>query len=448
LFALSSGLARRYAHLDEHNALARLIRGTSWVLIGTVFSQLITLAISIVLARTLGIEAFGQYALINSTLAAMTSLVGVGLGQTATKYLSEYHLENPSHAGNVLLQTRILSICLSAIGCAFVWFFANLIAARILVQPDLHTAVKSASLLLAVTAFTAMQNGALAGFAAFSSIAGVSILRACSHAMIVYPLTNKWALAGAIWATTVSLIVSAVAAEVLLFKCCRRHSVSATSWRSAPAWRAIRDYSIPAILSGSITSIATAMALRRVGLGANGLTELAVFNAANQWRIALLFFPGLLGQVLMPLLSSLQGVTAKRVKLKMMKVAIIANTVAGVATFFLVYFFSGVILSAYGKTFEGRQDVMLVLLLSTILLAAQTPIGNLISSSTKMWVGFAYNVAWSLCLVLSTNYLVDLGWGAQSLSTAYLISYALHAIWTGWYAYSLLQRETSSTLEK
>ena len=46
-------------------------------------------------ARILGKGAFGQFALILSTAIAITSVAGLGLGVTATKYVSEYRTADP-----------------------------------------------------------------------------------------------------------------------------------------------------------------------------------------------------------------------------------------------------------------------------------------------------------------------------------------------------------------
>ncbi len=435
-------LLRRIAQLDRAHPMKRILLGASWSLVGTVLSQVITLLASILLARRLETDAFGQYALISSTLGVMTTLFGFGLGQTAAKYLSEFKSKDPSYAGNILAQTRMGSIALSTLGCALVWSFANPIASTVLAQPELEPALKSASFLLAVTAFTSTQNGALSGFEAFSSIAMISVIRAVSNAIMVCLFTPHWGLTGAIWASAGSMTISAVVAECQLKRLCNRYLVRASSRRWTVGLSVFWRYSVPTLMSAAITSSATMMALRSLSLSSGGLAEVAVFNVANQWRLSLLLLPALLGQVTLPILSSLHGPSERNAKIKVIKTAILANTVVALGAFIFFNLFAGPILRAYGKTYEGRHDVMIVLLLSTVLLAAQTPIGTYIAASAQMWVGFAYNLAWGTCLIATNAFLISLGWGAKSLATAYLVAYLFHGLYTGSFAVSLLRRES------
>src|ERR1035437_1799042 len=71
-------------------ASERLLRGVSWTTAGCVLGQSASFASSVIVARILGKEAFGHFAMIQTTVAAFSTLAGLGLGTTATKYVSEY----------------------------------------------------------------------------------------------------------------------------------------------------------------------------------------------------------------------------------------------------------------------------------------------------------------------------------------------------------------------
>ena len=50
----------------------RLVRGVGWNLVATVFNQGSTLALNVVLANLWGARLFGQFAIVQSTIAAIT----------------------------------------------------------------------------------------------------------------------------------------------------------------------------------------------------------------------------------------------------------------------------------------------------------------------------------------------------------------------------------------
>jgi O-antigen/teichoic acid export membrane protein len=445
MLVLSSGLCSLFSRLgglENNDPLKRLVRGASWSLLGTIFAQIITLGTSIPLARILGAEAFGQYALITTTVLTLSTFVGFGLGQTATKYLSEFKTTDPVFAANVLSQARVLVAVCSAVGWAMTFFSAEFLASVLLKQPSLGHSLKIASFVLALTAVGSTQHGALAGFEAFPLIAAIAVFRALINTSLALILTPAWGLHGAIWAGAGAMLLTCLISEVCLAALCRRHAIKFSLGLSAKSLNVLWRYSVPALLSSVTTSVAALVAMRRLAVSPSGLAEVAVFNVANQWRLALLFVPGLIGQVILPILCSIQGEDKLTAQLRILKTAVLANFVVSSCALLCVSLLSGAILKAYGSAFEGRQDVMIVLLVSAVLLACQTPVGNYIASSSAMWVGFSHNLGWGLCLTATTHYLLELDWGAQALACGYLLAYAVHGAWTGAFALSLSRRES------
>src|SRR5580698_9969778 len=67
----------------------RLARGVFWSLVGAVLARGLGVASSIIVARVLGITAFGEFTIIQSTVGLFGTFAGLGLGITATKYVAE-----------------------------------------------------------------------------------------------------------------------------------------------------------------------------------------------------------------------------------------------------------------------------------------------------------------------------------------------------------------------
>src|SRR5512140_978509 len=110
-------LGRRYsvlrgkANLASRNAITiglemrlheRLIKGTALNLIAMSFNQGSTFVASIFVARILKKEAFGEYAMVYTTLLTAVTLSQLAMGYTSSKYVAEYRSVNPKRAGSIL----------------------------------------------------------------------------------------------------------------------------------------------------------------------------------------------------------------------------------------------------------------------------------------------------------------------------------------------------------
>src|ERR1035438_1477658 len=79
----------------------RFTYGVIWSLAGAVVSRGFLLAASVVCARFLGKEGFGALGMIQSTAGMFGIFAGLGLGLTATKYVSEFRRQDPMRAGRI-----------------------------------------------------------------------------------------------------------------------------------------------------------------------------------------------------------------------------------------------------------------------------------------------------------------------------------------------------------
>ncbi len=86
------GRFKRILLQGSGNALrARLVRGTMGVGGLKLLSVLLTLAVSVVLARGLGPKSYGQYAFVMAVISVLALPVGPGLAHLITREVSRYH---------------------------------------------------------------------------------------------------------------------------------------------------------------------------------------------------------------------------------------------------------------------------------------------------------------------------------------------------------------------
>ncbi|MDF1515064.1 MAG: hypothetical protein P1S60_14730, partial [Anaerolineae bacterium] len=94
------------------------------------------------------------------------------------------------------------------------------------------------------------------------------------------------------------------------------------------------------------------------------------------------------------------------------------------------------------ESFSEGWPTLVVVLLTAGILAVQTPVGQIIAASGKMWIGFAMNGGWAVVFVLGTLFLVDEG--SLGLATARMVSYILHATWTFGFAIWFIRKGIST----
>lgn len=89
----------------------RFTIGTLWTLIGSVFASALSVAVSIMVAREMGKQIYGEFGVIQSTITMFQTFAGFGLGVTATRYVAEFKTKDPGRAGRIIQLTNLVSIC-------------------------------------------------------------------------------------------------------------------------------------------------------------------------------------------------------------------------------------------------------------------------------------------------------------------------------------------------
>lgn len=158
---------------------------------------------------------------------------------------------------------------------------------------------------------------------------------------------------------------------------------------------------------------------------ASGYVQMAYFDIANQWRNTILFIPTALSQIALPMLSAAvqdpklyKSTYIKNIKLNFY-IAMAMVIVFVIASPFIVY--------TYGTEYKDALYPLIIMFVTTGLIALNNVIGQVIASKNKMWLGFLVNLIWGIILILmSYVFIVIFHWGAIGISLAYLISYMVH----------------------
>lgn len=400
--------------------------GVSWSFVGTLTSKLIVLLAGIACAQILGREAYGEFGLVRSTINMFVALGGAGIGLTASKYIAEYKETDIIKAYHIYRVSQIFSFIIASLLAIATLLFSKQIAEDILEAPQLEHPICVGALLLFITVLNAVQNGALSGFECFKNIAINSFWGSIAEAMFMLLGAFFYGVTGAVLGFGVGFIA-------LYILNIRSLQMIFSSVDSPSPWKIqlfhfetsiFTQFTLPATLS-SILIMPIYWTVKSALVREQGFAELALFEAADQWRLMILFIPTSVSQVILPALAGLKNKTGEDFW-KILKINILINLSVSAFSAIAVVGASPFIMPLYGQSFDNPWPLIL-LSLSAIPISVANVIGLSISSRSKMWEGFALNLVWaSLFLFFSFGFL-SIGLGASGIALAVLSSYVLHA---------------------
>jgi len=417
----------------------RMINGMTWSFTGTAMAKFLTLLAGIACAHILEKEAYGKFSMVRSTINMFVVLGSAGLGVTATKFISEYRKTSAEKIPHVYLTTNSFAIATGIACLLFILFSSGRIANDFLGEPDLAFPLRVGSLLLFFSILNGVQNGTLMGFEDFRAIARNTFAGSVFESIFMIAGAYFYGINGAILGFGVGFIV---------IYACNRNTISGLfrhynlrylplSGMSRKNLRMILGYSIPAALS-SLLITPTFWLIRSMLVKECDFSELAVFEAADQWKVIILFIPTAISQMVLPLLSSMQDKNNTFNKTLLLNMAIITAVSVVIAT--IIFLFSHLIMSFYGTAFDNPLPLK-ILAISTVFSAIANVLEMSIYSKGKMWQCFAINVLWSFAVIYSTHIFLRKGLGASGLSCAILLSYVLTCVCFSLYAYCLFHRK-------
>jgi len=426
--------------VNSNSLYSRFAKGVMWSFIGAVISQGLTLLASIPVARRLGAEVYGELGIIQSTLAVFAIFAGTSLGLTATKHVAELAKTEPKRAGKLIGLTYETALIAGGLFSIILAIGAKNISITVLNAPQLTVALRIAAVVLFLNSINGAQTGILAGLQAFQKIAQVNTIRGLVTFPIILIGVWLWGLNGAMIAYAVAAGIGLIVNQRMLKEEIYKNNLVINYRESWHEWKVLLRFTIPAILSGSVVTPVTWWANVILVNQNNGYIQMGIFNATNQWRIALAFLPGVLAQPTLPLLADLYGTRAfvqyRKLLFLNLNIVIISVLIPAIG----ISIAAPWIIDAYGINFSSGALILRIMLLTTVLSSSIGVIGSAISSIGKMWQGFIINIIWAFAFI---GYFSSQNHDALRLALAYLVSYLVHLFTVSGYTFFVLRKHFS-----
>ena len=426
--ATPHALAGLWTRLESSPVGERLLRGTFWSIAGTLVSRALGLAAAILAARIIGKIVYGELGIIQSTVGMFGTLAGFGMGTTASKFVAELRGKDPAKAGRIIAISSLVSWGISFALAAALIFLAPWLCQHTLAAPHLTGYLRISAALLVLGAINGAQLGVLAGLEAFKSIARVSFFTG----FLSFPLIIGGALLFGLTGIICGMVLAQAAGCVLNLKALRREAkrygipiAYSTCMTEFPIlWR----FSVPAVLAQLLISTVGWGAATMLVRQPNGYSEMGAFNAANQWFNAVMWLPFMLNSVVLPVLAERLGADDKANTAKLLKMTVKMNAAIVLPLVAIGCLLSPLIMMSYGPGFRSAWPTLVAVLITAGLLSFELPVGQLITASDHMWLGFSSNIGWGLVFLATTPLLLKLGWGAFGLASSRLVAYSAHTV--------------------
>jgi O-antigen/teichoic acid export membrane protein len=406
----------------------RLARGAFWSLVGAVLARGLGVASSIIVARVLGITAFGEFTIIQSTVGLFGTFAGLGLGITATKYVAELRELDPARCGRVMGLILMVATAGGVVAGVALLLFASWLATHTLAAPQLAPLLQAGSALVLFSTLQGVYSGALGGFEAFKRVAQVNWMGAVLGLPLMVVCTFAAGLPGAVWGSVLQIALGCVIGHLALSKEAAKRDVALSYAPTQGDCRILWRFSLPAFLSSTLSGPASWICTTYLANQIQGYKEVALLNAANQWRNFLIFLPATMTSVLVPMFSSLYH-SGKRAEFEnLLRRNLVINVGLCLALSVPLALFAATILNWYGPGFGRGVPVFLLTLSGTAVTAAANLFSRAMQATGRAWIEMTFAALWAAVLIFGCLLLVPT-YEAVGLAVAQVLAALVLAVW-------------------
>jgi len=433
---LSNSLIRYWKKIDNTPIGLKMAKSSFWSLLGAFISRGMTLLASIIVARMIGINGFGELGIIQNTIGMFGVFAGLGLGITATKYISEYRFRDPAKAGRIISLSVTIAWGTGLIAAIILYICAPWLAEKTLAAPYLEPELRISSILILLGAVNGVQTGIITGFEAFKIVARINIISGIASFPLMVGGAWLWKVDGAILGMIVVLAINVILSEYAIRFKITLGEVQLKNKNICLELPIIWRFTLPSVIAGTMVGPVNWICGSKLVNQPNGYYEMGIYNAANQWFQVIVFIPAILSSTILPVLSSngIAGSDSRRV----LWLSIIAISLTVIPVAIILCTFGPAIMGLYGKSLNNCNEVLIVVISTAVLVSVMYPVGQMLVADNQMWKGLIMNMGWATAFIVLLYFMLPIN--AIGLAWARFIAYIFHATWVSVYFISFYKR--------
>lgn len=418
-------LAGLIARLNRSHVTRRFAHGAGWTMAGNVAWKALAAVANILIGRILGPQGLGELGVVRSTASVFETIAGLRMGPTATRFVAEHRIKDPPRAARILKLTLVSSAAVCGVLAIVLAATAPVIAEDVFNDPRLTTLLALGAALVFFNAFGRVQEFAIAGFERFRSIAAFNVCRGVASLAIVVPLAYVFGVLGALSGLLLVSGTVMIGYAVNL----RRRKIEA-GFPARIAWRDLRqelpilwEFTLPSLISGVILVGVMWGGRAMLANQDGGFAQVGVFEAANQLRLAIMFLPQVLAQVVVPILAEAHGRGDTADFFAAMRLQVQSVCLATLPIVLVLIGFAEPLAGLFGAAFAGLPPVIALLAIAAFIQANNMSIARTFDGIGRRWVHCGFFVVWGCVFVAAAIPLIP-AMGALGMAAAYAVAEA------------------------
>lgn len=409
-------------------------RGGFFLLSGTATSTVIMAIGSIIVARVLSSDAYGQYSLALVVPQILLLFTELGISQGITKLAAELHAKGETDkikkiVTHGLLLRAIAGIAIFAVNYAFADVFASVLLQR----PELAFYVRIASAAILFQVILTTATSAFVGIDKTEYVALSATVQATAKTILSIALVLLgFAITGAIIGHVVSYIISSMVSISLLILILRKSKAPQEASNFAENTKILLKYGAPLYLSILLAGFIPLFNNVVLAFFVSDV-EIGNYKAAINFASLLTVLATPITTALLPAFSKL---SAKNHAIKdFFKVANKYTAIAIVPAVILVILLSNQIVEiVYGSTYTSAAPYLATYCLLYLLVGfGYLTLGSLYNGLGETKINMKIS-AITFAILVGLSPLATSAYGVQGLIAAFLIASTAGQIYASWYA--------------
>ena len=397
-------------YIKRSETVSRFLYLVKWTLIAFALEKFAMIIVIFLLARVLGAQDYGRFILAQGLVNASQIFVVVGAGTMLARYIPKMREEGIQRAVEIINLCALLILgTTTAVSIAGI-VGADYVATRIL---DVPIASLLPYWMLAWLFLIAVNNLLLTIMLSFEKgrVLGLIALIGSVMTIVFTPiLALRYGLQGVISGFVCVEAFKAVVLAAIYVRFVKQSGARVLT----PARRSdvplLLSFGLPIFLQSALWAPTIWLAQLIVKTASpDGLVAVGVFGFANNIFGVVVLFSGLTNRAALPILSSLQA-RGTRDELRK-KTWLLSFGQIGVATILgLPLALAAPYLTSFaGAEFAATWPVLVIMIVTGIVVAGQTSLGNYLLVMDRSWYLFVTIIPWTLILLAAATFLPQHG---------------------------------------
>lgn len=400
----------------------QVARGSTWMLVGSLFGRISQFALHVLLSRVLGASNYGLYAMGRSVMHFMQQFGGLGLPAGVVRFgAAEHGQGNYNQLKGTLISSLAISALSSGLIAAVIFIWAGWISTEVFNKPEFKPVLRifSVSLPFFVLNFVASRIARAFRQMKYDVLIGTIAQPTTNFILLAIAFGLGYGLGGAVYAFLFATVLSAFFG---IYAVNRLFPFLSSSVRAAFAVPKLMKYSLTVLGAGLSTVLLGETDRIMLGMLTTA-ADVGVYNVAVLVSTQTVFFLTAVNSSFMPMIADLYH-RKRHIELhELFRITTRWIFIFSVPLLLIILIYPSQILGVFGSEFTVGTNALMLLCIAYFIDAAVGPVGYLLQMSDYHHILAINNVAMA-CINIVLNYFLinEFGIVGAAIATGIAIS--------------------------